>query len=33
MLMTNGLDVKLPTCYRDVVGKMSANIMCFDNFL
>jgi hypothetical protein len=31
--MTNGLDVKLPTCYRDVVGKISANIMCFDNFL
>ena len=31
--MTNGLDVKLPTCYRDVVGKMSANIMCSDNFL
>jgi hypothetical protein len=33
MLMTNGLDVKLPTCYKDVVGRMSANIMCFDNFL
>jgi hypothetical protein len=31
--MTNGLDVKLPTCYRDVVGKMSANTMCFGNFL
>ena len=31
--MTNGLDVKLPPCYRDVVGKISANIMCFDNFL
>ena len=29
MLMTNGLDVKLPTCYRDVVGKISANIMYF----
>ena len=31
--MTNGLDVKLPTCYKDVIGKMPANIMCFDSFL
>ena len=33
MIMTSGLDVKLPTCYRDVVSKILANIMCFDNFL